>query len=115
MTRRAIVQKWILYCLCALVLLAVQDLILVRIRIGGVHPFLLPALAVAAGASTGRTVFRGAARLRLKESDRLASVAALLRALGCAVDEGAESLTIHGSAAGSRCCTPCSSGWPAIC
>lgn len=27
-------------------LLAVQDLILVRIRIGGVHPFLLPALAV---------------------------------------------------------------------
>ena len=35
MTRRAIVQKWILYCLCALVLLAVQDLILVRIRIGG--------------------------------------------------------------------------------
>ena len=46
MTRRAIVQKWILYCLCALVLLAVQDLILVRIRIGGVHPFLLPALAV---------------------------------------------------------------------
>ena len=45
MTRRAIVQKWILYCLCALVLLAVQDLILVRIRIGGVHPFLLPALA----------------------------------------------------------------------
>ena len=41
MTRRAIVQKWILFCLCALVLLAVQDLILVRIRIGGVHPFLL--------------------------------------------------------------------------
>ena len=27
MTRRAIVQKWILYCLCALVLLAVQELL----------------------------------------------------------------------------------------
>ena len=46
MTRRAMVQKWILYWLCALVLLAVQDMVLVRVRIGGVHPFLLPALAV---------------------------------------------------------------------
>ena len=61
-------------------------------------PDLLPALAVAAAGFPGRTALVGAARLRLKESDRLASVAALLRALGCAVDEGAESLTIHGGA-----------------
>ena len=40
MTRRAVVRKWILYCLCALVL------VLVYVRIGGVHPFLLPALAL---------------------------------------------------------------------
>ena len=53
---------------------------------------------VAAAGFPGRTALVGAARLRLKESDRLASVAALLRALGCAVDEGAESLTIHGGA-----------------
>ena len=39
-------------------------------------PDLLPVLAVAAGASSGRTVFRGASRLRLKESDRLQSVCA---------------------------------------
>ena len=61
-------------------------------------PDLVPALAVAAAGFPGRTALVGAARLRLKESDRLASVAALLRALGCAVDEGAESLTIHGGA-----------------
>ena len=40
MTRRAVVRKWILYCLCALLL------VLVHVRIGGVHPFLLPALAL---------------------------------------------------------------------
>ena len=61
-------------------------------------PDLVPALAIAAAGFPGRTALVGAARLRLKESDRLASVAALLRALGCAVDEGAESLTIHGGA-----------------
>ena len=61
-------------------------------------PDLVPALAVAAAGFPGRTALVGAARLRLKESDRLASVAALLRALDCAVDEGAESLTIHGGA-----------------
>lgn len=61
-------------------------------------PDLVPALAVAAAGFPGRTALVGAARLRLKESDRLASVAALLRALGGAVEEGAESLTIHGGA-----------------
>lgn len=46
MTRRTMVRKWILYGLCALALLAVQDMVLVYIRVGGVHPFLLPALAL---------------------------------------------------------------------
>ena len=46
MTRRAMVRKWILYCLCALMLLLVQNTVLVYIRVGGVHPFLLPAVAV---------------------------------------------------------------------
>ena len=46
MTRRAVVRKWILYCLCALVLVLVQNMVLVYVRIVGVHPFLLPALAL---------------------------------------------------------------------
>ena len=44
MTRRTMVRKWILYGLCALALLAVQDMVLVYIRVGGVHPFLLLSL-----------------------------------------------------------------------
>lgn len=39
MTRRAVVRKWILYCLCALLLVLVQNMVLVYVRIGGVHPF----------------------------------------------------------------------------
>ena len=46
MTRRAILLKWILYCLCALALALLQGLVLVHVRVWGVHPFLLPAIAV---------------------------------------------------------------------
>ena len=46
MTRRAIVIKWILYCLCALLLGLVQTQVLIHIKVWGVHPFLLPAIAV---------------------------------------------------------------------
>lgn len=46
MTRRAMMQKWILYSLCALALVLAESLLLVRIEIWGVHPFLLPAIAV---------------------------------------------------------------------
>lgn len=46
MTRRAVVQKWILYSLCTLALVLVQSLLLVRVQVWGVHPFLLPAIAV---------------------------------------------------------------------
>ncbi len=45
-------------------------------------PDLVPALAVAAMAAKGRTVFENAGRLRLKESDRIASVCAAVNALG---------------------------------
>ena len=46
MTRRATAIKWICYCLGALVLVLVQSAVLVHVRIWGVHPFILPAIAV---------------------------------------------------------------------
>lgn len=59
-------------------------------------PDLLPPLAVMAAVRRGTTRFVGAARLRLKESDRLATVHALLTALGCPAEEGPDSLTVTG-------------------
>ena len=61
-------------------------------------PDLVPALAVAAAARQGRTVITGAARLRLKESDRLQTVAAMLRALGHGVTVTDDGLVIEGGA-----------------
>ena len=55
-----------------------------------------PALFVAAACAEGKTVVRGAAELRVKESDRLASMATGLRTLGIQVDETADGATIHG-------------------
>jgi 3-phosphoshikimate 1-carboxyvinyltransferase len=55
-----------------------------------------PVLAVAAAYAEGDTVMEGLAELRVKESDRLAAVAAGLAANGVAVDEGPESLTVSG-------------------
>ena len=54
-------------------------------------PDLVPALAATAAALDQRTVITGAARLRLKESDRLAAVSDMIRALGgraAATDDG---------------------------
>lgn len=59
-------------------------------------PDLLPPLAVMAALRRGTAVFRNAARLRLKESDRLAAVRDMLLDLGGLADEGADSLTVHG-------------------
>jgi len=56
-----------------------------------------PILGVAAACASGTTVMRGLAELRVKESDRLAAVAAGLRACGVEVKEGEDSLTIHGT------------------
>jgi len=54
-----------------------------------------PILFVAAACAHGPTVVRGAAELRVKESDRLASMANGLRALGLQVDETPDGATIH--------------------
>lgn len=54
-----------------------------------------PALFVAAAGAQGPTVVRGAAELRVKESDRLGTMAAGLRSLGLQVDETADGATIH--------------------
>jgi len=62
-------------------------------------PDLVPILAVIAAVAEGTTVIRNAGRLRTKESDRLASVSALLRALGADADETEDGLVLHGAAA----------------
>ena len=59
-----------------------------------------PALFIAAAAARGQTVISGAAELRVKESDRLAAMAAGLRNLGVRVDEVADGATIHGGPIG---------------
>ena len=59
-------------------------------------PDLLPPLAVMAAVRRGTTRFTRAARLRLKESDRLATVAGLLKALGGAASEEEDGLTVYG-------------------
>jgi 3-phosphoshikimate 1-carboxyvinyltransferase len=55
-----------------------------------------PILAVAAAFAEGRTVMRGLAELRLKESDRLAAIAAGLRANGVSVEELEDGLAVDG-------------------
>ena len=62
-------------------------------------PDLLPPLAVMAAVRQGTTRFTNAARLRLKESDRLTTTAALVNALGGQAEELPEELIIHGQEA----------------
>ena len=52
--------------------------------------------ACVAAAAEGETRVVNASRLRLKESDRLSTTAALLRALGGTVEELPDGLVIHG-------------------
>ena len=59
-----------------------------------------PALFIAAACARGPTVVRGAAELRVKESDRLAAMATGLRTLGLRVDETPDGATIHPGAMG---------------
>ena len=60
-------------------------------------PDLVPPLAAMAALRAGQTTrLVNAARLRMKESDRLASVTAVLSALGADVTEGPDFLTIRG-------------------
>lgn len=61
-------------------------------------PDLIPALAVAAaGRSGGSVTFTNAGRLRLKESDRIASTGNLIRSLGGNATEGEDYLQITGT------------------
>ncbi|MBX3570238.1 MAG: 3-phosphoshikimate 1-carboxyvinyltransferase [Rhizobiaceae bacterium] len=55
-----------------------------------------PVLAVAASFAEGRTLMQGLEELRVKESDRLAAVAAGLKANGVECDEGEASLAVRG-------------------
>lgn len=60
-------------------------------------PDLIPALAAAAAFRTGEvTRFVNAGRLRIKESDRIESTAAMLRALGAKAETGEDSITVYG-------------------
>jgi 3-phosphoshikimate 1-carboxyvinyltransferase len=56
----------------------------------------LPVLFVAASVADGRTLVTGAAELRVKESDRIATMATGLRALGASVAETPDGVIIHG-------------------
>lgn len=56
----------------------------------------LPVLMVAAACAHGQTVLRGAAELRVKESDRIATTIAGLRNLGVTVDEFDDGMCVHG-------------------
>ncbi|MBA3268255.1 MAG: 3-phosphoshikimate 1-carboxyvinyltransferase [Acidimicrobiia bacterium] len=70
-------------------------------EVGGVEvPGLIdeiPVLAVAAAVADGPTLFGGAAELRVKESDRIATVAEGLRAFGAAVETRADGLIVGGN------------------
>jgi len=79
-----------------------------RVRAGGLRGVEVPAsrapsmidefpvLAVAAAFAEGMTVMRGLKELRVKESDRLAGTAELLRVNGVAADIDGDDLIVHG-------------------
>ena len=62
-------------------------------------PDLVPVLSVVAAAAEGTTRIYNAGRLRIKESDRIKTVRAMLTNLGAAVEETADGLLIHGGKA----------------
>jgi len=75
---------------------------LVGTEIGGAEiPTLIdeiPVLAVAAALAEGKTVIKDAQELRVKESDRISTVAENLRRMGVTVDEFADGMEITGGA-----------------
>jgi 3-phosphoshikimate 1-carboxyvinyltransferase len=80
-----------------------------------------PALFVAAAFAQGETLIRGAAELRVKESDRIAVMAKALQTLGVQIEELADGARIFGGSIGSgrvsshgdhRCAMAlCVAGW----
>jgi 3-phosphoshikimate 1-carboxyvinyltransferase len=61
-----------------------------------------PILAVAAAFATGDTIMRGVGEMRLKESDRIALMAAGLEACGVDVEEEPEGFIVHGTGQAPR-------------
>ena len=59
----------------------------------------IPVLAVAAATATGITRVRDAQEMRVKESDRIATTAAMLEAFGVTVTTCDDGLDIHGPTA----------------
>jgi 3-phosphoshikimate 1-carboxyvinyltransferase len=57
----------------------------------------IPVLAVAASYAEGKTIIKDAAELRVKESDRIATIAAELRKMGATVTELRDGMEIIGS------------------
>jgi len=86
----------------------VADLVARASRLAGVEvpaeraPTMIdeyPVLAVAAACARGRTVMRGLVELKVKESNRLAAIAAGLAANGVTVELGEDSLMVEGTGA----------------
>lgn len=59
-------------------------------------PDLVPVIAVTAAAAKGQTVIHGAARLKIKESDRLSTVTDMLLTLGADIEKTDDGLIING-------------------
>lgn len=84
----------------------VGDLIVTASALNGVEPDPArapsmideyPVAFIAAALAKGRSVFRGLDELRVKESDRIATMAAGLRAIGVAVEELEDGIIIEGT------------------
>lgn len=61
-------------------------------------PDLVPILATVASVASGKTTIYNASRLRLKESDRIESVCAMLSTLGADISPTDDGMIIHGKA-----------------
>jgi 3-phosphoshikimate 1-carboxyvinyltransferase len=59
-----------------------------------------PVLFVAAALASGKSVFRGLEELRVKESDRITTMATALTAIGARVEELEDGLIVHGTGGG---------------
>ena len=84
----------------------VGDLVVTASALNGVEPDPArapsmideyPVAFIAAAMAQGRSVFRGLEELRVKESDRIATMAAGLRAIGVTVEELEDGIIIEGS------------------
>ncbi len=85
-----------------------------RLKGGKVDPALVPlaidefpVLFVAAAAAEGVTEFSGIGELRVKESDRIAAMAAGLTALGIKVEESPDGAIVHGGRLGEGTVDSC--------